>query len=265
METLAIVGGGTVATGLAACAARGGMATLLVRSDESATRAAAAIARVCEKMGDGWDASRVEITRDIGRLADASFIIEAVTEELSVKLDVLAVVAEVASADALLASTTSSLSIERLSTATRHPERFVGLHVFTPVPKMQLVELAFPRAALPDTRERAQNLCLALDKTAVEVPDRSGFIVNRLLFPYLFDAVRLLEQTGMAPDAIDACMRMGAGHPMGPIALLDYVGLDVAEAIGDNLGLEVPALIRALVREGRFGRKTGSGLHGTGP
>ena len=105
---------------------------------------------------------------------------------------------------------------------------------------MELVELAFPREASDETRARLHALCEHLDKTAVEVPDAAGFVVNRLLFPYLFDAVRMLERDGLAPEAVDTCMKLGAGHPMGPLALLDFVGLDVAAAIGESIGVEVP-------------------------
>ena len=108
--------------------------------------------------------------------------------------------------------------------------------MFNPVPRMELIELAFPPQAAADTRARARALCAALGKTPVEVPDTPGFVVNRLLFPFLFDAVRLLDETGLEPQAVDDCMRLGAGHPMGPLALLDYVGLDVAAAIGRSIG-----------------------------
>src|SRR4029079_4533302 len=112
-----------------------------------------------------------------------------------------------------------------LAAASGHPERFVGLHVFNPVPKMDLVELAFPEQATGDTRARARALCDALGKTAVEVPDTPGFVVNRLLFPFLFEAVRLMERTGLDAESVDTCMRLGAGHPMGPPGLLGPPGL----------------------------------------
>src|SRR3712207_2789265 len=125
---------------------------------------------------------------------------------------------------------------------------------------MDLVELAFPDAATEETRERARALCEDLGKTAVEVPDVPGFVVNRLLFPYLFSAVRLLEETGMPAGDIDQCMQLGAGHPMGPLALLDLVGLDVSLAIGEEIGAEIPETVRRLVAEGALGRKSGRGL-----
>jgi len=162
---------------------------------------------------------------------------------------------------AVLATTTSSLPIGALATASGHPERFVGLHVFNPVPKMDLVELAFPPEATPDTKQRAHALCEALGKTAVEVPDTPGFVVNRLLFPFLFEAVRLMERTGLDATAIDTCMQLGAGHPMGPLALLDLVGLDVSAAIGRTINVEIPAKIEELIADGALGRKAGRGFH----
>ena len=145
----------------------------------------------------------------------------------------LSAVAE-ACPDADLATTTSSLSIAEIADAAGIAGRLFGLHVFNPVPRMKLVEVCFPDGA-EATREKALAWCAALGKTAVEVPDQAGFVVNRLLFPYLFDAVRLIERTGMEAGEVDTCMKLGAGHPMGPLALLDFVGLDVSEAIGDAL------------------------------
>jgi 3-hydroxybutyryl-CoA dehydrogenase len=173
----------------------------------------------------------------------------------------LAELARHAGADAVLATTTSSLSIAELANASGHPERFVGLHLFNPVPKMKLVELAFPSQATSQTRQRARDLCTALGKTPIEVPDIPGFVVNRLLFPYLFSAVELMSKAGIAPGDIDSCMTLGAGMPMGPIALLDYVGLDVSSAIGEALRVPVPRLLVELVEAGSLGRKTGAGFY----
>jgi 3-hydroxyacyl-CoA dehydrogenase len=165
-------------------------------------------------------------------------------------------------AETLISTTTSSLSVEELANATGRPDRFAGLHFFNPVEKMELVELSFPERASADARRRFRTLCKQLGKTAVEVPDSPGFVVNRLLFPYLFDAVRLLDR--LEPEAIDTCMKLGAGHPMGPLALLDFVGLDVAVAIGDSIGADVPERLRELVAEGRLGKKTGAGFYAYG-
>jgi len=161
----------------------------------------------------------------------------------------------------VLASTTSSLSIERLAHESGRPDRFVGLHVFNPVTKMKLVELVYPAGASEQTRARALALCETFEKTPVEVPDVPGFAVNRLLFPYLFSAVRLLEETGMQAQDIDTCMKLGAGHPMGPLALLDLVGLDVSRAIGETLEAPIPARMDELIAEGALGRKSGRGFH----
>ena len=125
---------------------------------------------------------------------------------------------------------------------------------------MKLIELIFPRSAGADTRSRAVALCETFEKIPVEVPDLPGFVVNRLLFPYLFSAVRLLEETGMDPLDIDTCMRLGAGHPMGPLALLDLVGLDVSKAIGETIGERAPERVDHLIDEGALGRKTGHGF-----
>ena len=155
-----------------------------------------------------------------------------------------------------------------LAKHTGMSERFVGLHVFNPVTKMKLVELIFPQAASEETRSRALALCETLEKTPVVVPDVPGFVVNRLLFPYLFSAVRLLEETGMDPLDLDTCMRLGAGHPMGPLALLDFVGLDVCKAIGDALFeassedyQKPPGLLVKMVGEEKLGRKSGAGFY----
>ena len=129
---------------------------------------------------------------------------------------------------------------------------------------MELVELAFPDGATDEVRARARALCEALGKTAVEVPDTPGFVVNRLLFPFLFSAVDLLEESGMAPADVDACMRLGAGHPMGPLALLDFVGLDVSIAIGETIGADVPQRLYDLAAEGALGKKAGRGLYDYG-
>jgi 3-hydroxyacyl-CoA dehydrogenase len=133
--------------------------------------------------------------------------------------------------------------------------------VFNPVEKMPLVELVFPAAADEETRSRSEALCEALGKSAVEVPDTPGFVVNRLLFPLLFDAVRLMVELELEPETVDACMKLGAGHPMGPLRLLDLVGLDVSASIGDQIGVEVPARVRELVDAGRLGKKSGAGFY----
>ena len=258
-EQLGIVGSGAIACGLAATAAARGAVVLVARSDSSARRARERIDELLDKAGAPGADLRVET--DMAALADTTFAVEAVVEHHPTKADVLSGIAAHLPDEEPLATTTSSLSVGALAEASGRPDRFVGLHLFNPVHKMRLVELAFPDAAAPELHDRARRLCEDLDKTPVEVPDIPGFVVNRLLFPYLFSAVRLLDETGMDPDDVDRCMTLGAGHPMGPLALLDLVGLDVAIAIGEEIGVEAPARLQELVEDGALGRKTGRGLH----
>jgi 3-hydroxybutyryl-CoA dehydrogenase len=260
-ERLAIVGSGAIACGLAATAAHHGPVLLLARSESSAERARATVEKTLARMGAEIDPEHIQIVTDLQALELATFVVEAVVEDLQVKSRVLAELHNIVPASAVLASTTSSLSVQALADASGQPARFVGLHVFNPVTKMQLVELIFPQGASKDTRARALELCETLEKTPVEVPDVPGFVVNRLLFPYLFSAVRLLEETGMDATGVDTCMKLGAGHPMGPLALLDLVGLDVSQAIGETIGETVPPRVVQLVAEGALGRKSGRGFH----
>jgi 3-hydroxybutyryl-CoA dehydrogenase len=256
---LAIAGSGAIACGLAAVAAGRGPVTVFARSEGSCDKAQAKVHKWCEKLGVSVN-GHVTFSRDPDVLHDATFVVEAIVEDPRAKADIWRRLSGHLAGDAVLATTTSSLPVADLAAASGHPERFVGLHVFNPVPKMDLVELVFPAEATEDTRARARALCAALDKTAVEVPDTPGFVVNRLLFPYLFEAVRLVERTGLDPAAVDTCMTLGAGHPMGPLALLDLVGLDVSAAIGETIGAEVPQRVRALIAEGALGRKSGRGF-----
>jgi 3-hydroxybutyryl-CoA dehydrogenase len=265
-ERLGIAGAGPIACGLAATAAHRGFDVFLwARSDTSADRARSAVAKSYAKLCDQvLSEEQVQVVTDLDELGHATFLIEAVIEHHGSKAAVLSDLAELkshADAQAILATTTSSLSIAELGAATGNPERFVGLHVFNPVPRMKLVELAFPEEATAETRERARALCEALEKTPVEVPDIPGFVVNRLLFPYLFQAVELQAETGMAAEDIDRCMTLGAGVPMGPLALLDLVGLDVSQSIGEAIGTPVPARLSELVADGSLGRKTKRGFY----
>ncbi|WP_270043087.1 3-hydroxyacyl-CoA dehydrogenase family protein [Solirubrobacter ginsenosidimutans] len=259
-ERLAIAGSGAIACGLAAVAATQGHVAVFARSEGSCDKAGAKVRALCERMGASVNGN-VVISRDPAVLEGATFVIEAIAEDPAAKAELFRRLGDHLADDAVLATTTSSLPIGELALASGRPDRFVGLHVFNPVPKMDLIELAFPDAATEVTRGRARALCVALGKTAVEVPDTPGFVVNRLLFPFLFDAVRLMERTGLDAEAVDTCMRLGAGHPMGPLALLDLVGLDVSAAIGRTIGADVPTRIQELIAEGALGRKTGRGFH----
>lgn len=260
-EQLGIAGSGAIACGLAVLAARGGEVVLWARSDASAARAGATVRKLCERLDGEVEPERVRIETELEALAGQTTLVEAIAEDHDIKCQLLARLSALAAPGALLATTTSSLSVAALAQASAVPERFLGLHVFNPVTKMELVELVFPASASQDTRERARALCRALGKTAVEVPDLPGFVVNRLLFPYLFGAVELMEQTGMQPADVDACMTLGAGHPMGPLALLDLVGLDVSVAIGEAIGASIPPRLHTLIAAGAVGRKAGRGLY----
>jgi len=256
-ERIGIAGGGAIASGLACVAAEHGQVVLWARRPDAAT---AKVERLIERRG-GAGAGNVLVSDDLGALRDATFVVEAIAEDQAAKAVLLRDLGDAARDGTIMATTTSALSVSALAQASGRPQRFLGLHVFNPVAKMDLVELVFPAAADANTRERARALCQALGKIAVEVPDTPGFVVNRLLFPFLFDAVALLERTGLDPRAVDDCMRIGAGHPMGPLALLDYIGLDVSAAIGRSIGAPVPARIEALIAAGALGKKAGRGFH----
>lgn len=248
-ERLGIVGSGRIATGLAKLAADRGDVVLWARSEASAERASTIIEDVAD------------VVTQLEALRDSTLVVEAVAEDMEVKTEVHQLLADVLEPDVLMATTTSSLSVSAIAAASGRPERFAGLHVFNPVERMKLIELAFPDEATEDTRARFRQLCEHLGKTAIEVPDSPGFVVNRLLFPYLFHAVSLAESQGLEPEAVDTCMKLGAGHPMGPLALLDYVGLDVSVAIAESIGVEVPERVRTLIAEGRLGRKAKAGFY----
>ena len=258
-ERVAIAGTGAIACGLAHLVAHRGDVTVLARSAESAERASEDLR--LRTRSDEQATGTVRVTTDPEHLRDATLLVEAVAEDQAVKATVLGTLARIAGEGAMIATTTSSLSVTELSLASGHHDRFFGLHVFNPVTKMALVELVFPTRASADTRERAVAITEALGKTPVVVPDIPGFVVNRLLFPFLFSAVELLDETGLGAADVDRCMTLGAGQPMGPLALLDFVGLDVAVAIGHAIGRPVPLRLRALVDDGMLGRKTGRGFH----
>ncbi len=262
----AVAGSGAIACGLAASATVTGQTLLLARSDASAWRAEERAVAACSKI-DGADPGRIRVTTDLVDVAECDLIVESVIEDLEIKVALTAKLAD-AAPEADIATTTSSLSVTEIGTRSGSPERLFGLHVFNPVSRMKLVELCFPVGLDDGVRDRALSWCAGLGKTAVEVPDQAGFVVNRLLFPYLFDSVRLLERTGMSPGEVDSCMKLGAGLPMGPLALLDYVGLDVAEAIGEalfadsgDLAHRAPGLVIEMIGEGKLGRKSGAGFY----
>lgn len=261
-----VAGSGAVACGLAACATALGEVRLLARSDTSAWRAEEDVEKLAGKV-KGGNAGRLRVTTKAEELAGCDLLIEAVAEDYEIKVAVHTELAALG-ADADIATTTSSLGVEELGRRAGASGRFYGLHVFNPVPKMELIELCLPDGLSDGVGERARAFCDALGKRAIEVPDQAGFVVNRLLFPYLFDAIRLLEGTGMAPADVDECMSLGANHPMGPLRLIDFVGIDVAIAIGRGLHTESgseghapPPLLDEMAAAGKLGRKSGAGFY----
>jgi len=267
-ERPGIAGSGAIACGVAAIASGVGDVRLWARSDQSAWRAEERAEAECKKVDDAA-ARRIRVTTDMSDLADCDLIVESVKEDLEIKVELLRTLGDVGDAD--VATTTSSLPVRELAERSGHPDRIFGLHVFNPVQRMELVELCLPDGLRDGVAARARAWCAALEKTPVEVPDQPGFVVNRLLFPYLFDAVRLLERTGMPEADVDACMHLGAGHPMGPLRLLDFIGLDVAAAIGQSLFDDTeeeryrpPGRIEELIGEGKLGRKSDAGFYDYG-
>jgi 3-hydroxybutyryl-CoA dehydrogenase len=210
----------------------------------------------------------VRTTAEYADLAEVDLVVESVVEDLEVKKEVFRELDRVCRPETILATNTSTLPVIDLAIATGRPERVCGLHFFTPAPVMTLVEIVRPLTADDDTIETARSFAQACGKDPVEVQDRAGFIVNALLFPYLNNAVRMLEQGTASMEDIDTAMRGGCNFPMGPFALLDLVGLDTSLAILDALYEEfhdpnyaaVP-LLRRMVSAGRLGRKSGRGFY----
>lgn len=263
---VAVIGSGTIATGVAAVASTvAERVVLLARSGDSAERARRGIEQATGRLGSR-PVVEVEVALERGAIAGSGLVVEAVTEDEGVKAEVLGLASESAP-EADLATTTSSLSIAGIAESLGGSRPLIGIHVFNPVTGMDLVELCIPEGTPEDVASRAHRWCLAIGKTPVRVPDTPGFVVNRLLFPYLFEAVRLMERTGLAPEEVDTCMRLGLGYPMGPLALLDLIGLDVAVSIGRALAADSgnpehapPEAITEKVDRGDLGRKSGRGF-----
>jgi 3-hydroxybutyryl-CoA dehydrogenase len=251
-ERVAVIGAGTIAVGILRTVARVSSACALVRSPASAQRLRARMADCPHP---------VVVSEDPEVLADRSFVIEAVAEDLSTKREVLATAGARAPAGTLLASTTSSLALSDLGDASSPHGAVIGFHPFTPVQRMEVIEVAFPDGSDDSARRRTLAVCDAIGKQAIEVPAMPGYVVNRVLFPYLFAAVELAGAGGPPPEAIDRCITGAIAHPLGPFAVLDLIGLDVAVAIGHSLELPVPRRLSELVAAGHLGRKTGRGFH----
>jgi 3-hydroxybutyryl-CoA dehydrogenase len=261
VRRVGVVGSGTMATGIVEVFARAGYDVVFVSLDKGVVRGKLTEADRDAALGRITGSSKIDV------LADCDLVVEAVIEELSVKAALFETFDEICKPGTILATTTSSLPVVDLAAVTRRPGDVVGLHFFNPAPVMSLVEVVSTVATADDVVATAVAVCRTLGKHPVTCGDRAGFIVNALLFPYLNDAVRMLEANYASVDDIDTAMKTGCGYPMGPFELLDVVGLDVSKAIQRTLYLEfrepgfAPApLLEHLVTAGYLGRKTGRGF-----
>ncbi|HKA85839.1 MAG TPA: 3-hydroxybutyryl-CoA dehydrogenase [Acidimicrobiales bacterium] len=278
VERVGIVGSGIMGSGVAEVAARAGMTVVLrSRKQESADAMVAGLERSLAKQVErgkldeseaGAVGARVRATADLEALADCDLVVESIVEDLETKKQLFMELDRLVKDGAILATNTSTLPVVEMAIVTNRPERVCGIHFFNPAPAMSLVEVVRTLLSSDETIAEATAFAEACGKSPVVVEDRAGFIVNGLLFPYLNNAVRMLENRTASRDDIDAAMTGGCNFPMGPLALLDLVGLDTSLAILDALYAEfrdpnyaaVP-LLRRMVAAGHLGRKSGRGFY----
>lgn len=278
IKRVGVVGSGIMGSGITEVAAVNGFEVVLRSRQQSTADATVAgmeksLNRAVERermTAEDRDAalSRVTATSELSELADCDLVIESVVEDLATKKHLFTELDRIVKDDAILATNTSTLAVIEMAMNTGRPEKVCGVHFFNPAPAMSLVELVRPLTASEETVNEVKAFAEACGKTTVQVKDQAGFIVNALLFPYLNNAVRMLENGVATADDIDAAMKGGCNFPMGPLALLDLVGLDTSVAILDALYAEfrdpnyaaVP-LLRRMVSAEQLGRKSGSGFY----
>jgi len=275
-----VVGGGQMGGGIAEVCAKAGVDVIIVEAnDEFAARSKAGITKSLDKAvergkldehGRTDTLERLHFTTDVSAFADRDLVIEAVVEDLAVKTDLFARIdAAVASDSAILATNTSSIPVTQIAMATKRPHAVVGMHFFNPATIMPLVEVISTVITDATYADRTAEFAAdTLGKTVVRAKDRAGFIVNKLLCPYIFDAIRMYEEGFASREDIDAAMVGGAGYPMGPLALSDLIGNDTMLAVADSFMAEyqdvryaAPPLLRRMVEAGHLGRKSGRGFY----
>jgi 3-hydroxybutyryl-CoA dehydrogenase len=278
IESVAVVGGGFMGTGIAEAVAVAGLPVIVRDVDEASLARAAervdvSLARAVRggKLSESYAREareRIELTTALETVGAADLVVEAVPEIEELKLEVMGAIDAVVADQAIVASNTSSIPIAELAQAVSDPSRVLGLHFFSPVPVMPLVEVVVALDTSSGTVERARHFIERLGKRPIETKDRSGFIVNMLLVPYLMAAVRMYEEGFASREDIDNGMKLGCGHPMGPLTLCDFIGLDVLYAVCDSLYEEFkrdeyapPPLMKRMVASGRLGRKSGRGFY----